>query len=153
MIETIKPYRSVLYMPGANTRALDKARSLKADAIIYGFSIDFTNGNTDDTDADQYAVIELYNDAFDAILTSTEFFLTREMIDAGTVTIKLDDAYEVFAGELYYAALTAYGDGNLIIAHDYDGDDDNSTLIIRDQVYGASNDPYVNLNFIAEQLP
>ena len=35
MIETIKPYRSVLYMPGANTRALDKARSLKADAIIF----------------------------------------------------------------------------------------------------------------------
>ena len=28
------PYRSVLYMPGANARALDKARSLPADALI-----------------------------------------------------------------------------------------------------------------------
>lgn len=31
---TIKPRRSVLYMPGANARALDKARSLPADALI-----------------------------------------------------------------------------------------------------------------------
>lgn len=31
---TIRPRRSVLYMPGANARALDKARSLPADALI-----------------------------------------------------------------------------------------------------------------------
>jgi citrate lyase subunit beta/citryl-CoA lyase len=31
---TIRPRRSVLYMPGSNTRALDKARSLPADALI-----------------------------------------------------------------------------------------------------------------------
>jgi citrate lyase subunit beta/citryl-CoA lyase len=30
----MKPRRSVLYMPGANARALDKARSLDADALI-----------------------------------------------------------------------------------------------------------------------
>ncbi|MFM9943085.1 MAG: HpcH/HpaI aldolase/citrate lyase family protein [Hyphomicrobiaceae bacterium] len=30
----IRPRRSVLYMPGANARALDKARSLPADALI-----------------------------------------------------------------------------------------------------------------------
>lgn len=30
-----KPLRSVLYMPGANTRALEKARSLNADAFIF----------------------------------------------------------------------------------------------------------------------
>ncbi|MGO4398408.1 HpcH/HpaI aldolase/citrate lyase family protein [Achromobacter sp. PAB15] len=30
----IRPRRSVLYMPGANARALDKARSLDADALI-----------------------------------------------------------------------------------------------------------------------
>ena len=35
MIEKIKPYRSMLYMPGANTRALDKARNLKTDSIIF----------------------------------------------------------------------------------------------------------------------
>ena len=28
------PYRSVLYMPGSNARALEKARSLDADALI-----------------------------------------------------------------------------------------------------------------------
>lgn len=30
-----RPYRSVLYIPGANGRALEKARSLPADAIIF----------------------------------------------------------------------------------------------------------------------
>jgi citrate lyase subunit beta/citryl-CoA lyase len=31
---TIRPRRSVLYMPGSNTRALEKAKSLPADALI-----------------------------------------------------------------------------------------------------------------------
>jgi citrate lyase subunit beta / citryl-CoA lyase len=31
----IRPRRSVLYMPGANAKALDKARSLPADALIF----------------------------------------------------------------------------------------------------------------------
>ncbi len=30
-----RPYRSVLYIPASNTRALDKAQSLEADAIIF----------------------------------------------------------------------------------------------------------------------
>ena len=34
MAATPRPRRSVLYMPGANTRALEKARSLPADALI-----------------------------------------------------------------------------------------------------------------------
>ncbi len=34
MNSPIRPRRSVLYMPGANARALDKARSLDADALI-----------------------------------------------------------------------------------------------------------------------
>ena len=35
MAATARPRRSVLYMPGANARALDKARSLAADALIF----------------------------------------------------------------------------------------------------------------------
>ena len=35
MAQTVRPRRSVLYMPGANTRALEKARSLPADALIF----------------------------------------------------------------------------------------------------------------------
>ena len=31
---TIRPRRSVLYMPGSNARALEKARALPADALI-----------------------------------------------------------------------------------------------------------------------
>ncbi len=31
---TIRPRRSVLYMPGSNARALEKARSLPPDALI-----------------------------------------------------------------------------------------------------------------------
>ena len=31
----IRPYRSLLYMPGANTRALEKAQNLSTDAIIF----------------------------------------------------------------------------------------------------------------------
>jgi citrate lyase subunit beta/citryl-CoA lyase len=33
-VEALRPRRSVLYMPGANPRALDKARALPADALI-----------------------------------------------------------------------------------------------------------------------
>ncbi len=35
MLQTLRPYRSVLYIPGSKVRALDKARSLAADAIIF----------------------------------------------------------------------------------------------------------------------
>lgn len=35
MGEAIRPRRSVLYMPGSNPRALDKARTLPADALIF----------------------------------------------------------------------------------------------------------------------
>jgi citrate lyase subunit beta / citryl-CoA lyase len=35
MSKIVRPRRSVLYMPGANTRALEKARSLPADALIF----------------------------------------------------------------------------------------------------------------------
>jgi citrate lyase subunit beta/citryl-CoA lyase len=35
MTATIRPRRSVLYMPGSNPRALDKARSLPADGLIF----------------------------------------------------------------------------------------------------------------------
>src|SRR5690625_8008096 len=34
MTANARPRRSMLYMPGANTRALDKGRSIPADAII-----------------------------------------------------------------------------------------------------------------------
>ncbi len=34
MPANVRPRRSVLYMPGSNTRALDKGRSLPADALI-----------------------------------------------------------------------------------------------------------------------
>ncbi|MGF1609200.1 MAG: HpcH/HpaI aldolase/citrate lyase family protein [Kiloniellales bacterium] len=34
MAKSFRPRRSVLYMPGSNTRALDKGRSLPADALI-----------------------------------------------------------------------------------------------------------------------
>ena len=34
-IMTIRPRRSVLYMPGSNARALEKARSLDADGLIF----------------------------------------------------------------------------------------------------------------------
>ncbi|WP_026988423.1 HpcH/HpaI aldolase/citrate lyase family protein [Fodinicurvata fenggangensis] len=34
MTETFRPRRSVLYMPGSNTRALEKGRGLPADALI-----------------------------------------------------------------------------------------------------------------------
>ena len=32
---SIRPYRSVLYMPGSNVRALEKARTLPVDAVIF----------------------------------------------------------------------------------------------------------------------
>ena len=35
MEQGLRPWRSVLYIPGSNARALDKARGLAADAIIF----------------------------------------------------------------------------------------------------------------------
>src|SRR5262249_44933728 len=35
MPEVIRPRRSALYVPGANTRALEKARTLDADVLIF----------------------------------------------------------------------------------------------------------------------
>ena len=35
MSQTVRPRRSALYMPGANTRALETARTLPADALIF----------------------------------------------------------------------------------------------------------------------
>ena len=35
MLNAVRPRRSVLYMPGANTRALEKARTLPADVLIF----------------------------------------------------------------------------------------------------------------------
>jgi (3S)-malyl-CoA thioesterase len=35
MTQSMRPFRSVLYIPGSNQRALDKARGLAADAIIF----------------------------------------------------------------------------------------------------------------------
>ena len=35
MTDTLRPRRSVLYMPGANARALEKARSLPCDGLIF----------------------------------------------------------------------------------------------------------------------
>ena len=32
---TVRPRRSVLYMPGSNVRAMEKARELPADAVIF----------------------------------------------------------------------------------------------------------------------
>ena len=34
MSTTVRPRRSVLYMPGSNARALEKGRSLPADGLI-----------------------------------------------------------------------------------------------------------------------
>ena len=35
----IRPRRSLLYMPGSNARALDKARSLPADGLILDLEV------------------------------------------------------------------------------------------------------------------
>ena len=35
----ILPRRSVLYMPGSNARAIEKARTLPADAVILDLSL------------------------------------------------------------------------------------------------------------------
>ncbi|HYZ25338.1 MAG TPA: aldolase/citrate lyase family protein, partial [Geminicoccaceae bacterium] len=35
MSARVRPRRSVLYMPGSNARALEKARSLPADGLIF----------------------------------------------------------------------------------------------------------------------
>lgn len=35
MTQPVRPRRSVLFMPGSNARALEKARTLPADAVVF----------------------------------------------------------------------------------------------------------------------
>ncbi len=51
---TIRPRRSVLYMPGSNARALDKARTLPADGVILDLE-DSVAPNAKETARDQVA--------------------------------------------------------------------------------------------------
>ncbi len=122
--------------------------AIKADGNIYGVYVNFEDGTTTTNDAGITFTVSLWNDAFDTELISKDYELSQDMIDAtGRVALAFDNPYEVFAGEYYYAMITAYGDGDVVISSDYDGDDDNSTLLVLDQTYGASSDPYINLCF------
>ena len=56
---SIRPRRSVLYMPGSNVRALEKARSLPADALI----LDLEDAVAPDAKADARAAIAAALDA------------------------------------------------------------------------------------------
>jgi len=50
---TIRPRRSVLYMPGSNARAIDKARTLPVDGVI----IDLEDAVAPDAKADARAQV------------------------------------------------------------------------------------------------
>lgn len=142
---------SGLVNDGTASGTVASAYAIKADAVIYGLYVDFEDGATTVNTAGQYFAIQIWDADYAVILTETEYELTQEMIDAGTIGLKFDDALEVFTDDLIFAAVTAYGDGDLLLATDYDGDVDNSTAITRDGTnYGAAFDPYANLNFNPE---
>ena len=58
MVATARPRRSVLYMPGVNTRALEKGRSLPADALILDLEDSVAGDSKDQARSNVVAAIE-----------------------------------------------------------------------------------------------
>ena len=133
----------------SNPGRVMSAYAIYEDAVIYGITILLEDGSTTVNDIGQIAAVGLY-DAADGVtqLAYAEFEVTSDMIGVPT-TILLDTPYEVFAGDVFYASLNAFGGGdNLLVAKDFDGDQDNSALVdINGTIYGDSGDHYVNLSF------
>ena len=134
---------------GNNAGAYWSAYPIKADGIVYGLYLNIANGSTTPTDSLQTVTVGLYNPEDLSPYVEQDFIVKSFHIDAGRMSIKFDQAYEVFAGDLVYAGIRAYGSGsNLVIAADFDGDNDNSSLVESNgTLYGTSLDPYVNLSF------
>jgi hypothetical protein len=136
---------------GSNPGRVMSAYAIYEDATIYGFYVYFLNGTTaaSTNTVDQIAKISI-RDAADAvsIIREQEFILCSNCINK-VMPIRFENPLNVFAGDFFYASLDAFGGGDvLVVAADYDGDDDNSTLLdINGTIFGASQDPYVNLSF------
>ena len=59
---TLRPYRSVLFMPGSNARALEKAKTLSADALV--FDLEDAVAPDAKAEARQLATAALASDAY-----------------------------------------------------------------------------------------
>lgn len=59
---TSRPYRSVLFMPGSNARALEKAKTLSADALV--FDLEDAVAPDAKAEARQFATAALASDAY-----------------------------------------------------------------------------------------
>jgi hypothetical protein len=136
---------------GSNPGRVMSAYAIYEDATIYGFYIYLQNGTTaaSTNTVGQIAQISI-RDAADAVtvVRSQEITICSNCLNK-VFPIRFDNPLQVFAGDFIYASLDAFGGGDiLVVAADYDGDDDNSTLLdINGTLYGASQDPYVNLSF------
>ncbi len=141
---------------GNNPGRVMSAYAIYEDAIIYGIYIYLLNGTTSLNTVGQIANVSI-RDAADGVtvIRTQEFTVCAACVDTdGTATrevmfVRFDNPLPVFAGDVYYASLDAFGGGDvMVVAADYDADDDNSTLLdINGTIFGASQDHYVNLSF------
>ena len=135
---------------GSNAGRQMSAYAIYEDATIYGMYVYFQNGTgTNVNTVDQIAKISIRDFADGVtVIRDQEFVLCANCINT-VMPIRFNNPLNVFAGEFYYASVDAFGGGDImVIAADYDGDDDNSSLLdINGTIFGASHDPYVNLSF------
>lgn len=134
---------------GSNPGRVLQYYGIYSDAFIYGINIYLLDGATTQNTIGQIAYVGIYDgsDAFTE-LAYQEFEVTASMIGKVT-TILFDTPYYTFTGDYFYAALGSFGGGdNLIVAREFNGDLDNSSLIdINGTLYADSGDDYVNLWF------
>jgi hypothetical protein len=121
---------------------------IEEDATIYGMYVYIKDSPSRQNTIGQFVTVSIVDFQSSTTFKQETFSLNSNLIN-NVISIRFSTPLVVAAGESYQAKIEGYGGGNyLIIAADYDGDEDNSTLIIQDdQVYGANYDPYLHLSF------
>jgi hypothetical protein len=148
------PHSSTLGVVGVNAAANQGRQSslylINEDATIFGMYVFFRDGTTLLNTRGQIGSISI-RDAADgvSIIRDQEFVLCDPCVNDNVMSIRFDNPLNVFAGDAFYASVDAFGGGDeMVIAADYNGDLDRSTLIERNgSLFIASYDNYVNLSF------
>jgi hypothetical protein len=122
---------------------------INEDAIIYGMYVYFLDGTTTTNSIGQIGKISIRDEADGVTIIREQEFVLCSDCNNNIMSVRFDNPLSVFSGDTYYASVDAFGGGdNMIIAANFNGDLDNSTLIDRNgSLFIASYDPYTNLSF------
>ena len=122
---------------------------INEDAVIYGMYVYFLDGTTTTNTIGQIGKISIRDEADGVTIIRDQEFVLCSDCNNNIMSVRFANPLSVFAGDVYYASIDAFGGGdNMIIAANFNGDLDNSTLIDRNgSIFSASYDPYTNISF------